>query len=61
MATVTFANAYGSAPRIILSPASAEGVTIQYFGASNTTTFTVNTGSDPADATTYEYNYWVVQ
>ncbi len=62
LGTITFASAYASAPRVLLTPANASATTIQYFnGASNTTTFTLNTNTAPADATLYEYNYWVVQ
>lgn len=62
LATITFANSYGAAPRIILTPANANGTTLQYFsGASTTTTFTVNTNTIPVNATTYLYNYYVLQ
>ena len=62
LVTVTFANSYGSVPRIILSPAGTNGATLQYYNnSSTTTTFTIDTNTVPAAATTYKYNYWVAQ
>lgn len=62
LGTVTFAGAYGSAPRVIMSPAESNAATLQYYNATtNTTTFTLDTNTAPTDATTYKYNYWVAQ
>jgi hypothetical protein len=62
LATVTFANAYGVAPKVILAPAETNATGLQYYnGASNTATFTIDTSIAPTAATTYKYNYWTVQ
>ncbi len=61
LATVTFANAYGSAPKVILTPADANGSNLKYYRGSSTTTFTLNTNTTPTDATTYNYDYHVEQ
>jgi len=62
LATITFNSAYGSAPRVVLTPAEANGSTLQYYSGSSTTTdFTIDTNNAPAASTTYKYTYWVVQ
>jgi hypothetical protein len=62
LATITFNSAYASAPRVILTPAEANGATLQYYsGTSATTNFTIDTNNAPAAGTTYKYAYWVVQ
>ncbi len=62
MATVTFANSFGSAPRVILTPSNGNGASIQYFaGNSSTATFTIDTNNAPVDVTTYEYYYHVIE
>jgi hypothetical protein len=62
LATVTFANSYGSAPRIILTAAGPNATLLQYYNnSSNTTTFTIDTNNAPADTTTYKFNYWATQ
>ncbi|MGH7250093.1 MAG: hypothetical protein ACREGC_03895, partial [Minisyncoccia bacterium] len=64
LATVNFIVNYGSAPRVILTPAdsSGSGATIQYYnGTSSTSSFTIDTVNAAATGTTYKYNYFVVQ
>jgi N-acetylneuraminic acid mutarotase len=62
LATVTFANAYAIAPKVFLTPAETNGSTLKYYsGTSNTTTFTIDTNTAAASATTYKYTYWIVQ
>jgi len=62
LGTVTFANAYGSAPRIMFTPTNANATGLNYYnGATSTTTFTLDTNTIPVDATSYTYNYFVIQ
>lgn len=62
LATVTFANAFGAAPRVTLTPANADGAALSYYnGAVTTTSFTIDTASAAADSTTYIYTYHVIQ
>lgn len=58
---VTFANAFASAPHVLLTPAEPNAATLQYYYGSSTTGFTISTGIAPAPGTTYNYSYWVVQ
>jgi parallel beta-helix repeat protein len=62
LATITFANAYGSAPIVTLTPVTAAAAGIQWYSnSSTTTTFTIDTNSSVGLSTTYKYNYHVVQ
>ncbi|MBI3338495.1 hypothetical protein HY003_04325, partial [Candidatus Saccharibacteria bacterium] len=61
LATVTFASAYGTAPRVTLSPADATGAGLQYYYNSSTTTLDIKTATNPATATTYTYTYHAEQ
>lgn len=62
LGTVTFAQSFGSAPNIVLTPANGNGSSIQYFaGNSSTTTFTIDANNAPADGSTYTYYYHVMQ
>ena len=62
LATVTFANTYGVAPRVIFTPTNAGATGLTYYnGAAGTTTFTLDTNTIPTDATSYTYNYFVIQ
>jgi|GEM_PF-5616879 len=62
LATITFANAYGSAPKVILTPTSAGGAALQYYnGTTGTGSFTIDVGANPANGTTYVFNYHIIQ
>jgi len=62
LATVTFAKTYGANPRVVLTPSGSDGAKLQYFnGNASTTTFTIDTNTIPTAATTYKYNYFVIQ
>lgn len=62
LATITFAGAYGAAPRVVISAdnAAASGLNT-YTGSRTTTTFTLDTGTVPTNTTTYTFNYFVAQ
>lgn len=62
--TITFNVAYGTAPYVVIWPANAAAATLGFlpYVGSTTTTFTVNAGTVALGAaTTYAYNYVVVQ
>lgn len=62
LASVTFATAYGSAPRITLTPRDLNATLLRYYnGTAATTGFTIDTGTATTDATTYTFNYQVIQ
>ncbi|HET6863690.1 MAG TPA: hypothetical protein VFH37_00590 [Candidatus Saccharimonadales bacterium] len=62
LATVTFANNFASAPRVLLTAAGSNASTLQYYNnASGTSSFTIDTNTAPTAATTYKFNYWAVQ
>jgi hypothetical protein len=61
LATVTFSSAYTATPRIVMTPANANGSTLQYFYSATTGNFTIRTNNAPVDATQYQFTYWAVQ
>jgi hypothetical protein len=64
MATISFSSAYGSAPRVVLTPADANAANLLYYydaATANTTSFELKTGTAPANATLYRYSYQVIQ
>lgn len=61
LGVVTFANAYGANARVVVTPTNANAAGLQNYVTSGTTTFTLNTGNAPVDATQYTYNYVVMQ
>ncbi len=62
MATVTFNSAFGSAPKVMLTPVNIESASLAgYNGAVSTASFTLDTTIAPTDATTYKFNYLTVQ
>jgi hypothetical protein len=61
LGTVTFSSAYSATPRIVMTPANANGSTLQYFYNATTGNFTIRTNNAPVDATQYQFTYWAVQ
>lgn len=61
LATITFANAYGSAPRVILTAGNAATTGLQIYRGSGTTTFTISSNNAPTASTTYTFDYQVMQ
>ncbi len=63
LGTVTFANAYGSAPKVIITPKAVPGGGIfpQYYFDSATTTFDLKTFNALTDSTTYTFTYQIME
>jgi len=62
LVTVTFANAFGSTPHVILTPANTNAPTLQYYVTSvSTNSFSINTNTNVTAATNYTFNYQVIQ
>jgi len=62
LGTVTFATAYGVAPRVVISADNADATNLKYYTSGRTTaSFDLSTNNAPTDATTYTYNYQVLQ
>ena len=62
LATITFANAFGSAPNVVLTPVAVASAQLVYAVASPaTTSFGIDVANAPTDSTTYKYTYWVAQ
>ncbi|HSX53226.1 MAG TPA: hypothetical protein VLF90_02570 [Patescibacteria group bacterium] len=62
-ATITFANAYGSAPTVVLTPKDvpAGSTYPQYYYGSNTTTFDLKAYTALTDSKTYTFSYHILQ
>jgi len=64
LATITFNSAFGAAPKVTLTSALITSATLQSYVDSATiatTTFDLDTGTTPIDATTYKWFYHVIQ
>jgi hypothetical protein len=64
LATVTFASAFGAAPRVNITPASAGSVGLGAYidnSTISTTAFDLDVTGTPADSTTYVWNYFTFQ
>lgn len=60
-ATITFNQAYGSAPvSVIVSPNDAASALLNPYASATTTVLTIGVGTAPASATAYKFNYLVV-
>ncbi len=62
-ATITFANAYGTAPSIVLTPETVPAASTfpQYHYASTTTTFDLKSYNALTDSKTYKFSYHIFQ
>ncbi|HSX15201.1 MAG TPA: hypothetical protein VLF40_00225 [Candidatus Saccharimonadales bacterium] len=64
LAAVTFVTAFSATPHITLTPGSSTALALGAYinnSTATTTSFTIGTNSTPANSTTYEWNYLVVQ
>jgi hypothetical protein len=64
LADITFAQAYGSAPNVVLSAGDTNAAKLQSFVSPSTTTFSINApagGAGLADSTSYTFYYHVMQ
>jgi hypothetical protein len=62
LATITFANSYGSAPKVIISPSNAVSAGSYYYaGTTNTTSFQIDVNAIPSPGTTYTFDYFTGQ
>ena len=61
MANITFANAYGQTPHVIISPVGSTSGSINYYATRTSTGFTIGTASAPSASTTYIFDYWVAE
>lgn len=64
IATVTFATAFGAAPKIVLTPASAAAASLNAYqddAALTTSEFRIGVVNTPTDATTYKWHYYALQ
>jgi hypothetical protein len=61
LATLTFANTYGSTPNVILSPDNFPAANIGYYANSvNTSGFSIDSVDAPTPSATYVFSYYVV-
>jgi hypothetical protein len=59
---ITFANAYGATPRVLLTPDNSSSATIEsYNDLKSTTSFDIASLKIPKASTTYQFDYYVVQ
>jgi hypothetical protein len=64
LGTITFTDAFGAVPHIVLTPGSASAQALGAYvddAATNATSFVLGTAGTPADTTTYKWNYIIMQ
>jgi hypothetical protein len=61
LVTITFSNAYASAPQVELTPATSAASLLPVYRTTSTTGFTLNTANTPTASTTYSFSYFTVQ
>lgn len=59
--SITFAAGYSSTPRVIISPSSSAAGGLDYYTTRTTSGFSVCTASDPADSSSFVFDYFVIQ
>ena len=59
--TITFASAFGSTPRVLVSPTtSAAAAALPYLTSVSTAGFTISTANAPSGAAALTFNFWAV-
>ena len=61
IADITFANAYGAAPHVVLTADNSSAASLQYYRSSSTTGLSINVRIAPISSTTYTFDYPVQQ
>ena len=61
LVTINFNSAYPRVPHIIITPIGQSAGALEYFIIKTATSFTIGTASKPASATSYAFDFWVVQ
>lgn len=61
MAIIHFHSAFNLSPEVQLTPTDAAAASLQYYSESAPTFFSINTGTSPANGTSYTFNYLVTQ
>ncbi len=61
LATITFANAYGAVPHVLLTPVGAASAALQAYVGQTAANFIIGTATTPSGSTTYSYNYQIMQ
>lgn len=59
MANISFANAYGRTPHVIISPVGSTSGSINYYVTRTSSGFAIGTANAPSASTTYIFDYWV--
>ena len=58
---INFVNAYNSTPSVIISPANSNAGSLEYYTQRDTSGFRIGTASNPADSTTFIFDYFVIE
>ena len=61
LASINFAKAYASPPQVIITPTTASAATSGYYVTRTATGFTVRAASNPADSSTLQFDYIIVE
>ncbi len=61
LVNVTFRAPYSKVPHVLITPIGAGAGRLEAYVQKTTTGFTIGVNVDPANATAYSFDYWVVQ
>lgn len=61
LVTINFKSAYPRVPHIVITPIGQSTGALEYFIIKSATGFIIGTASKPASATSYAFDFWVVQ
>lgn len=58
---INFVNTYNTTPAVIISPANSNAASLEYYTQRDSSGFRIGTASNPADSTTFIFDYFVVE
>lgn len=58
---INFTNTYSSTPSVIITPANSNAGVLDYYTQRDSSGFRIGTASNPADSTTFIFDYFVIE
>ncbi|HEX9679605.1 MAG TPA: hypothetical protein VGA08_03225 [Candidatus Saccharimonadales bacterium] len=58
---INFRNSYNSTPAVLITPANSSAASLEFYTQRDTTGFRIGTATNPADSTTFIFDYLIVE